>query len=88
MVRAKDIPDAWDDDDWVETANRAAKEEPAPSPQVALPRNERLARHVETQRRLWEDAYVIMDEFLGISAIEVGETLTPHIGRNLGKSIT
>ncbi|KXX76700.1 hypothetical protein MMYC01_202627 [Madurella mycetomatis] len=53
---AKDkVPDAWDDDDWEVQADRMAKEEPPkPEPQVPMTRAERLAKHAEEQRKLWE----------------------------------
>jgi hypothetical protein len=53
------IPDAWDDDDWEQHADRAAKEDPPkPEPPVFLTRAERLAKHAEEQRKLWESAWV------------------------------
>ncbi|KAK4105602.1 hypothetical protein N658DRAFT_503719 [Parathielavia hyrcaniae] len=51
------IPDAWDDDDWEQLADRAVKEEPPkPEPPKPLTRAERLAKHAEEQRKLWESA--------------------------------
>ncbi|KAL2261609.1 hypothetical protein VTK26DRAFT_3784 [Humicola hyalothermophila] len=57
MGKNDKIPDAWDDEDWEVKADRAAKELPrAPEPQVPLTRAERLAKHAEEQRKLWESA--------------------------------
>ncbi|KAK3329583.1 hypothetical protein B0H66DRAFT_526966 [Apodospora peruviana] len=56
---AKSVPDAWDDD-WESIADRAAKEapepEPEPEPEPQMTRAERLAKHAEAQRKLWESA--------------------------------
>jgi len=53
------VPDAWDDD-WEAQADRA-ESEPAPEPEpqapVSMTRAERLAKHAEEQRKLWESAY-------------------------------
>ncbi|KAK3393626.1 hypothetical protein B0H63DRAFT_21992 [Podospora didyma] len=65
MARKKDkIPDAWDDDDWEAQADRIAKEpEPEPeAPQVPVTRAERLAKHAEDQRKLWESAEAPSEE--------------------------
>ena len=60
MAKSSKVPDAWDDDDWEAQADRAAQEEPLPEPgpQVPLTRAQRLAKHAEAQRKLWESAYV------------------------------
>ncbi len=64
MGSGRKIPDAWDDDDWESQADRLVKEEAASSPSeptdeaVATTRSERLARHAEEQRKLWEAACV------------------------------
>jgi hypothetical protein len=52
------IPDAWEDDDWEAQADRA-ENEPEPEPPAPAPttRAERLAKHAEEQRKLWESAY-------------------------------
>ncbi len=63
MVRKDKVPDAWDDDDWETQANRLAPEKPEPEPAPAQPpmtRAERLAKHAEEQRKLWESAYVTL----------------------------
>ena len=60
----KAVPDAWDDD-WESLADRAAREqsereqEPEPEQQAKMTRAERLAKHAETQRQLWEAAYAL-----------------------------
>lgn len=60
MGNGAKIPDAWDDDDWEVQADREAKQAPAPRPEPEVPvsRAERLAKHAEEQRKLWESAYV------------------------------
>ncbi|KAL2209845.1 hypothetical protein CC79DRAFT_464195 [Sarocladium strictum] len=58
MPKIKDVPDAWDDD-WESQADRIeANPAPAPvvEPEPALTKSERLARHVDTNRKLWESA--------------------------------
>jgi hypothetical protein len=50
------VPDAWDDDwesqaDKADAAAAAAKEEA-----VKITKAERLAKHAETNRKLWESA--------------------------------
>lgn len=59
MPRNNKTPDAWDDDDWETQADQMRKVEEAPAEQTPMPRTERLARHAEAQRKLWESAYVI-----------------------------
>ncbi|KAH6619244.1 hypothetical protein B0J18DRAFT_238938 [Chaetomium sp. MPI-SDFR-AT-0129] len=60
MGNGNKVPDAWDDDDWEVQADRAAKEVPAApaarEPPAPLSRAERLAKHAEEQRKLWESA--------------------------------
>ncbi len=63
MVKARAVPDAWEDDDWETQADRAETDEPTPGPQAPLSRRDRLAKHAETQRKLWEEAYVSADAF-------------------------
>ncbi|KAL0474406.1 hypothetical protein QR685DRAFT_433643 [Neurospora intermedia] len=57
MGKNDSVPDAWDDD-WESLADRAAKEAPSPEPEteVKMTKAERLAMHVEAQRKLWEAA--------------------------------
>ncbi|KAK0657442.1 hypothetical protein B0T16DRAFT_452904 [Cercophora newfieldiana] len=51
------VPDAWEDDDWETQADRAENEpEPEPPAPAPMTRNERLAKHAEEQRKLWESA--------------------------------
>ncbi|KAH6650615.1 hypothetical protein F5144DRAFT_543639 [Chaetomium tenue] len=58
MGKGNKIPDAWDDDDWEVQADRAAKEDsPVPeSQQTPMTRAERLKKHAEEQRKLWDSA--------------------------------
>ncbi|KAK4132412.1 hypothetical protein BT67DRAFT_385805 [Trichocladium antarcticum] len=57
MGKSSNVPDAWDDDDWETQADRDMKEAPcAPDPDAPMTRAERLAKHAEEQRRLWESA--------------------------------
>ncbi|KAL2199351.1 hypothetical protein P885DRAFT_75770 [Corynascus similis CBS 632.67] len=58
MGKGNRIPDAWDDDDWEVQADRAAKEPSPPKaePQAPMTRAERLAKHAEEQRKLWQSA--------------------------------
>jgi hypothetical protein len=61
MVKKDKVPDAWNDDDWETQADRAAEEakwkpEAVPEPPVVVSRTERLARHNEMQRKIWEAA--------------------------------
>ena len=59
MSKNTKVPDAWDDD-WEIVADRAESEQPEPQPEVPVPmtRAERLAKHADEQRKLWESAYV------------------------------
>ncbi|KAK4217650.1 hypothetical protein QBC37DRAFT_39172 [Rhypophila decipiens] len=56
---SKAVPDAWDDD-WESLADKAEKEQPdsesQPREQAPKTRAERLAKHAEEQRKLWEAA--------------------------------
>ncbi|KAK4241589.1 hypothetical protein C8A03DRAFT_12181 [Achaetomium macrosporum] len=59
MGKDQKVPDAWDDDDWEVQADLAAKQgqdRPKQEPQVPMTRAERLAKHAEEQRKLWESA--------------------------------
>ena len=64
MAKGNKIPDAWDDDDWESQADKLAQQEEASSSNAkaegtaALTRSERLAKHAEQQRKLWEEACV------------------------------
>lgn len=58
----KKTPNAWDDDDWETQADRALQEgieeNHAPEPTTKA---ERLAKHREMQRQIWEAALVILE---------------------------
>ncbi|KAK0387586.1 hypothetical protein NLU13_3832 [Sarocladium strictum] len=56
MGKTNDVPDAWEDD-WEAQADKA-EANPAPASQTTpkLKKSERLAQHVETNRKLWESA--------------------------------
>lgn len=73
--KAAAVPDAWDDD-WESLADRAAKEKPEPEkePEKELPmtRAERLAKHAEAQRKLWEAAYVLNQHELRSPGSDLG----------------
>ncbi|KAK0734382.1 hypothetical protein B0T26DRAFT_737073 [Lasiosphaeria miniovina] len=59
MARHDDVPDAWDDEDFEAKADRDAKEDRGPETETVSPpmtRAERMAKHAETQRQLWESA--------------------------------
>ncbi len=51
------VPDAWDED-WDAQADRAASSGEPEGPAEAAPmtRAERLAKHEESNRRLWQSA--------------------------------
>lgn len=62
MVKDKKIPDAWDDD-WESQADKLAREEEASGSSnnkteeaTTMTKSERLAKHAEQQRKLWEAA--------------------------------
>jgi hypothetical protein len=61
MVKKTAVPDAWDDD-WEAQADKLVsddsnkKPEPEPEPEIPQTKAERLARHAETNRKLWESA--------------------------------
>lgn len=61
MPKKTVVADAWDDD-WETQAGAAVREEeqqPTASEQEApLTKAERLAQHAESNRKLWESAYV------------------------------
>lgn len=50
------VPDAWEDDDWETLADKAASEPKQPEEPAQLTKAERLARHEESNRQLWESA--------------------------------
>jgi len=62
MVKKTAVPDAWDDD-WEAQADKLASDEnskpepePEPEPEIPQTKAESLARHAETNRKLWESA--------------------------------
>lgn len=59
MSKKAAIPDAWDDD-WESQADKAdAEVEKAKAEeQVKVSKAERLAKHAETNKKIWESAYV------------------------------
>ncbi|OIW35297.1 hypothetical protein CONLIGDRAFT_676221 [Coniochaeta ligniaria NRRL 30616] len=73
MVKGSKVPDAWDED-WESQADKLAREEEASSSNdkteeaTAMTRSERLARHAEQQRKLWEAAEQPPDELLFVAA--------------------
>ena len=57
--KTQKVPDAWDDDDddWETQADRTAKESPNEEAPACPPsKNERMERHLESNRKLWESA--------------------------------
>ncbi|KAI0125563.1 hypothetical protein BJ170DRAFT_437970 [Xylariales sp. AK1849] len=49
--------DAWEDEDWETQADKpAAEPSPAPESQAPLTKKERLAKHAEFNRQIWESA--------------------------------
>lgn len=56
MVANGSIPDAWEDD-WETLADRESAEAPSRLAQeTPLTKAERLARHAEANRKIWESA--------------------------------
>lgn len=53
------VPDAWDDD-WESQADKAdaAAIAAKTGEEVKVSKAERLAKHAETNKKLWESAYV------------------------------
>ncbi|CAM1506967.1 Fc.00g066080.m01.CDS01 [Cosmosporella sp. VM-42] len=49
------VPDAWEDD-WESQADKSIPEPQQAEPQAPLSKAERLAKHAETNRKLWESA--------------------------------
>lgn len=69
MVKGNNVPDAWDDD-WESQADKLAREAEASSSNdktsepTTMTKSQRLAKHAEAQRKLWEAACV--DQWLDI----------------------
>jgi len=57
MSRKAVVPDAWDDD-WESQADKVDPEveKAKTQEQVKISKAERLARHAETNKKLWESA--------------------------------
>lgn len=58
-MNSKQVPDAWDDDDWQSQADRVARQEEAhqqPTAQASKTKAERLAEHREINRKIWQEA--------------------------------
>jgi hypothetical protein len=53
MGKKTAVPDAWDDD-WESQADKT--EEAAAEEQVKISKAERLAKHAESNKQLWESA--------------------------------
>ncbi|KAI0404907.1 hypothetical protein F4802DRAFT_204518 [Xylaria palmicola] len=64
------IPDAWDDDDWEAKADRATATSPEPDEEVEAPmtKAQRLARHAESNKKLWESAETPPEPFHFLAA--------------------
>ena len=59
MGKQGPIPSAWDDD-WetqADSPSQEAEQSAKPKPQVILSKAERLAKHAESNQKLWESAY-------------------------------
>ncbi|ODA79621.1 hypothetical protein RJ55_05215 [Drechmeria coniospora] len=79
------IPDAWDDD-WESRVDTFAREQRQPTPQnvvdeASLSKTERLQRHAETNRKLWESADASQTfHFLEASnAVPLTSTFKPQV---------
>lgn len=59
MLKKNAVPDAWDDD-WETQADKIAsddtQQQPEPEPEAPKSKAERLARHAESNRKIWESA--------------------------------
>lgn len=60
MSKKNAVPDAWEDD-WESQADKAdAVAAPAKAEEpVKISKAERLAQHAETNKKIWESAYVL-----------------------------
>lgn len=59
MSKKAAVPDAWDDD-WESQADKADAAAAAEE-QVKATKAERLAQHAETNKKIWESAYVFIE---------------------------
>ncbi|ATZ55225.1 hypothetical protein BCIN_11g05050 [Botrytis cinerea B05.10] len=65
MSKKPSAPSAWDDDwesqadawDATPTPNKAVEDEPK------ISKAERLAKHAETNKKIWESAYVLLHAY-------------------------
>lgn len=55
MVKTPVVPDAWEDD-WESAADKADAEPPIVEEEVKITKAERLAKHAETNRKIWQNA--------------------------------
>ncbi len=71
MSKKAAIPDAWDDD-WESQADKAdaITETPKVEEPVKVSKAERLAKHAEINKKIWEDAYAML-KFWCISLLTV-----------------
>jgi hypothetical protein len=64
MPKKPALPDAWDDDDWEAQADAADKVAAVSAAAVAAEevvktsKAERLAKHAEANKQIWESAFV------------------------------
>lgn len=65
MVKKNTIPNAWDDDDWEAQADKA-EASTSPTEPTKISKAERLAKHAEQNKKLWETAYILLVTFLNI----------------------
>lgn len=59
MSKKAKIPDAWDDD-WEAIADKAETAAAAKEEEEKISKAERLARHAETNKKIWESAYAVI----------------------------
>jgi hypothetical protein len=60
MGKNAELPDAWDDD-WESQADKAEAQAESSSgeTQAKISKADRLAKHAETNKKIWESAYAI-----------------------------
>ena len=73
------VPDAWDDD-WESQADKTEEAATAAvaEEQVKVSKAERLAKHAESNKQLWESAYVESLHGCGILPIDYPEKHQSH----------
>lgn len=61
MVKKAAVPDAWDDD-WESQADKAEAtvDTPKADQEVKLTKAEKLAKHAEINRKIWQNAWVLL----------------------------